>query len=101
MKKVLLSLIFTAAAAQAFAGDNANLQSCAKEYPRAALMNEETGTVAVQVQTDAEGKVVEAKVTKSSGSKTLDKGTITQVQNCKLPKGNAGQFNVEFVWKLS
>jgi len=101
MKKVLLSLMFTVAAAHAVAGDTPNLQACAKDYPRAALMNEETGTVAVQVQTDADGKVVDAKVTKSSGSKTLDKGTISQVQACKLPKGNAGQFNVEFVWKLS
>lgn len=101
MKKFLLSLIVATAAAHAGATNNANLQSCAKEYPRAALMNEESGTVAVQVQTDADGKVVDAKVIKSSGSKTLDKGTLSQVQACKLPKGNAGQFNVEFVWKLS
>lgn len=101
MKKVLLSLIIATAAAHAAAADNSALQSCAKDYPRAALMNEETGTVAVQVQADGDGKVVEAKVTKSSGSKTLDKGTLTQVQACKLPKGSAGQFNVEFVWKLS
>jgi protein TonB len=104
MKKVLCMLALAVAAVNVSAADKseaADLKACAKEYPRAALMNEETGTVQVQVQTGADGKVTDAKVTKSSGSRTLDAGTLQQVKSCKLASRSAGQFTVEYVWTLN
>ncbi|WP_445115843.1 energy transducer TonB [Acinetobacter sp. WZC-1] len=52
------------------------------EYPRDALMNEEQGTVQIRVLVDTSGKVVEAKVKKSSGSKSLDKAATKAYSLC-------------------
>ena len=101
MKQVLFALTLALASTAALAADGADLKACAKEYPRAALMNEEMGTVQVQVQTNGEGKITEAKVTKSSGSRTLDAGTLTQVKACKVASAPSKQFTVEYVWTLN
>lgn len=104
MKKILCMLVLGLAALNASAaekGEATDLKACAKDYPRSALMNEETGTVQVQIQTGADGKVADAKVTKSSGSRALDSGTIQQVKSCKLAARGAGQFSVEYVWTLN
>ena len=52
------------------------------EYPREALMNEEQGTVRIRVLVDASGKVIDAKVKKSSGSKILDKAATKAYSLC-------------------
>lgn len=52
------------------------------EYPREALMNEEQGTVRIRVLVDTSGKVIDAKVKKSSGSKTLDKAATKAYSLC-------------------
>lgn len=52
------------------------------EYPREALMNEEEGTVRIRVLVDASGKVIDSKVKKSSGSKSLDKAAIKAYSLC-------------------
>lgn len=77
----------------------ADFKECKMEYPRSALMNEETGTVQVDVQVDADGKVVEAKIVNSSGHKSLDNGTVSLVKKCKIAKA-AGPYSVEYVWTL-
>ncbi|MDA4934121.1 energy transducer TonB [Acinetobacter baumannii] len=57
--------------------------SCEKpEYPREALMNEEQGTVRIRVLVDTSGKVIDAKVKKSSGSKILDKAATKAYSLC-------------------
>lgn len=76
------------------------------KYPKAALMNEETGTVAMGFLVAVDGKVVESKVEKSSGSKSLDKAALSALSQCKFKPGNkdgkADQLwaKVDFVWKL-
>ncbi|WAU74212.1 TonB family protein [Acinetobacter sp. TR11] len=52
------------------------------EYPREALMNEEEGTVRIRVLVDGSGKVIDSKVKKSSGSKSLDKAAIKAYSLC-------------------
>jgi protein TonB len=45
------------------------------DYPRAALGNEEQGTVGIRLDIDAAGRVVSCTVTQSSGSDSLDTTT--------------------------
>ncbi len=52
------------------------------EYPLEALMNEEQGTVRIRVLVDTSGKVIDAKVKKSSGSKILDKAATKAYSLC-------------------
>ncbi len=76
------------------------------KYPKAALMNEEQGTVALLFLIAADGKVVESKVDKSSGSKSLDKAALNSFSQCKFKPGTKdGKTDqlwakIEFVWKL-
>lgn len=76
------------------------------KYPKAALMNEETGTVSLLFQVSPDGKVNESKVEKSSGSKSLDKAALSAFTQCKFKPGTKdGKADtlwakVEFVWKL-
>jgi protein TonB len=76
------------------------------KYPKAALMNEETGTVTMGFLIAADGKVVESKVEKSSGSKSLDKAALSALTLCKFKPGTKDGkpdqlwARVDFVWKL-
>ncbi|MDO8179591.1 MAG: energy transducer TonB [Undibacterium sp.] len=112
--KASFSLIATAcllaASASSFAAEVAPVmdsKSCdPPKYPKAALMNEETGTVSMGFLVAADGKVVESKVEKSSGSKSLDKAALSSLSQCKFKPGSkdgkADQLwaKVDFVWKL-
>lgn len=76
------------------------------KYPKAALMNEETGTVTLGFLIAVDGKVVESKVEKSSGSKSLDKAALNALSLCKFKPGTKDGkpdqlwARVDFVWKL-
>lgn len=82
-------------------------KSCeSPKYPKAALMNEETGTVTMGFLISPDGKVVESKVEKSSGSKSLDKAALNALSLCKFKPGTKDGkpdqlwARVDFVWKL-
>lgn len=76
------------------------------KYPKAALMNEETGTVSLLFLVSADGKVTDSKVDKSSGSKSLDKAALSAFSQCKFKPGTKDGkpdqvwAKVDFVWKL-
>ncbi len=76
------------------------------KYPKAALMNEETGTVSMGFLVGVDGKVVDSKVEKSSGSKSLDKAALSALSLCKFKPGTKDGkpdqlwAKVDFVWKL-
>ncbi|TDK67003.1 energy transducer TonB [Sapientia aquatica] len=76
------------------------------KYPKAALMNEEQGTVALLFLVSPDGKVTDSKVDKSSGSKSLDKAALQAFSLCKFKPGTKDGkpdqlwAKVEFVWKL-
>lgn len=76
------------------------------KYPKSSLMNEETGTVGLLFVVGADGKVVESKVEKTSGSSRLDKAALSALSLCSFKPGTkdgkAAQMNakIDFVWKL-
>lgn len=81
--------------------------SCeAPKYPKAALINEDTGTVSMSFLIGADGKVSDSRVDKSSGAKSLDKAAITALSLCKFKPGTkdgkpeAVWVKLDFVWKL-
>jgi periplasmic protein TonB len=80
--------------------------NCKATYPRESLVNEETGTVAMQFLVSAAGKVVESKLEKTSGSRNLDKAAMSAVSNCKFKPGSKDGApaqtwtKVEYVWSL-
>ncbi|MFZ6801746.1 energy transducer TonB [Undibacterium sp. Di24W] len=76
------------------------------KYPKASLINEETGTVTMAFLVSADGKVVDSKVDTSSGSKSLDKAAIAAFSLCKFKPGTKDGkveqmwIKVDFVWKF-
>ena len=76
------------------------------KYPKAALMNEEQGTVSLMFLVGPDGKVTDSKIDKSSGSKSLDKAALSAFSQCKFKPGTKDGkpdqlwAKVEFVWKL-
>ena len=77
------------------------------KYPKASLMNEETGSVVVGLLISADGKVVDTRVDKSSGFKSLDRAATTGFSACKFKPGTKdGKVEqiwtkVQFDWSLS
>jgi len=109
LSTLLVSLLL-AAASSAMAAETSPVmdnKSCdPPKYPKAALMNEETGTVGMGFLVGVDGKVVDSKVEKSSGSKSLDKAALTALAQCKFKPGTKDGkpeqtwAKVDFVWKL-
>jgi len=110
MLSTLVSAVLLSAAASALAADTAPVldsKSCEQpKYPKAALMNEETGTVGMGFLVGTDGKVVDSKIEKSSGSKSLDKAALGAFSQCKFKPGTKDGKpdqvwgKVDFVWKL-
>jgi protein TonB len=101
------SLAFGSAAFAADVSPVIDMKSCdSPKYPKAALMNEETGTVTMGFLISLDGKVAESKVEKSSGSKSLDKAALSALSLCKFKPGTKDGkpdqlwAKVDFVWKL-
>ena len=70
-------------------------------YPRASLMNEETGTVTVALLIGPDGKAADSKVEKSSGFKNLDKAARAALAACKFkPAKEPTWQKVDYAWKL-
>lgn len=107
---IIATVCLLAMPAMSFAADVApviDMKTCeAPKYPKAALMNEETGTVGMGFLVGIDGKVTESKVEKSSGSKSLDKAALSALSQCKFKPGSkdgkpdALWAKVDFVWKL-
>ena len=63
-------------------------KSCKAEYPKASLMNEEQGVVSMTFLVSADGKVLESKLEKTSGFKSLDKAAMSAITACKFKPGS-------------
>jgi periplasmic protein TonB len=84
-----------------------NFDTCAKpEYPKSSLRNEETGTSTISFLIGADGSVKDAKLTKSSGFRDLDKAAQSALAKCRFkPATENGQpvetwQPVAYVWNL-
>jgi protein TonB len=81
-------------------------KTCKAEYPKASLMNEEEGAVSLSFLVSADGHVVDARIDKTSGSKTLDKAAVKSLSACKFKPGTKDGApaqtwtKVDYVWKL-
>lgn len=102
-----LSILFIGNANAAVVSPVIDNKSCEMpKYPKASLINEETGTVTMAFLVSTEGKVIESKVDTSSGSKSLDKAAIAAFSLCKFKPGSKdGKIEqmwvkVDFVWKF-
>jgi protein TonB len=85
----------------------ADFNTCARpEYPRSSQRNEETGTTTLQFLIGADGRVMEAKLQKTSGFRDLDRAAQTALSKCRFkPAMVDGQPQqawtaVQYVWTL-
>jgi protein TonB len=84
----------------------ADVNSCRPEYPKSALRNEETGTSTISFLIGVDGRVIDSKVTKSSGSRDLDRAALQALAKCQfkaaLVDGRPEQtwVPVAYVWTL-
>lgn len=108
MKNILIAAALFAASATAFAADSApTIEKCQKpEYPRASLMNEESGAVSFSVLVTADGAVTDTKLETSSGFKALDKAAMHAYSTCKFKpaqkdgKAQQAWTKVQYTWTL-
>lgn len=108
--QVVAALILAVTGSTAIAADVPavfDAKNCKAEYPKTALMNEEQGTVSMMFLVSADGKVLESKLDKTSGFKSLDKAAISAVSACKFKPGSKDGkpdttwTKVEYNWSLS
>lgn len=83
-------------------------KACAKpEYPLSSLRNQEEGTVNLAMLIGVDGKVLEAKVEKSSGSRALDRAAIAGLSLCKFSAGSIDGVpgkswaKLQYVWTIN
>jgi protein TonB len=85
----------------------ADFNTCAKpEYPKSSLRNEETGVSTISFLIGADGRVMDSKITKSSGFRDLDKAAQGALGKChfKAATENGAPVQawqpVQYVWTL-
>lgn len=82
-------------------------QGCATpEYPARAARNGDTGTVRLALLVGADGRVNNARVASSSGSRDLDRAALNALSQCRFQPAVAngqpqeGWAQIEYVWRL-
>lgn len=80
---------------------------CARPvYPASAVRNGETGTVSLALLIGTNGKVSDARIEKSSGSRVLDRAAVAALSDCQFkPATNNGVAEpawgkIAYVWSL-
>lgn len=109
-KLSLVAVLLFTPTLSAFAADtppSIDPKQCVFNYPKAALINEEQGTTTIKVSVDTTGKVTAAELVTSSGSRTLDKATVSVINTCKFTPGikdgkpAAATTTINYVWSLT
>ena len=85
----------------------ADANGCAKpDYPVRAARNGETGTVTLALMVGTDGRVQDARIQSSSGSRDLDRAALNALSLCQFkPAMNngvaeAGWAQIAYVWTL-
>jgi protein TonB len=84
----------------------ANLDGCKPTYPRASLLNEESGVVRVKFVVGADNSLISASVLKSSGYTALDKAAVNGLSHCQFKAAVqdgvsvSSSFVTDYVWSL-
>ena len=81
--------------------------SCEKpEYPPASRRANETGTVLLNFLVDLNGRVVQSRIERSSGSRRLDDAALAGLELCKFQpatvdgRATRAWARIEYVWRL-
>ncbi len=107
--RIIAALVLTSAGSSVLAAEvpaQFDAKTCKAEYPKASLMNEEEGAVAMSFLVSAEGRVLDSKIEKTSGFKNLDNAALKAITNCKfkpgMKDGAVAQTwtKVNYVWAL-
>lgn len=83
-----------------------SIDICRPEYPRASLRNEETGITEVEFKTEETGRLLDLRVSRSSGFRGLDNAVLLALQNCRFKpasingKAVQGHAVMQYVWRL-
>jgi protein TonB len=83
-----------------------NFDACKPTYPKAALMNEEEGTVRLKLEVGADSRLVSASVLRSSGFTDLDKAALAALSNCTFKAATQdgtpirSSLVTDYVWSL-
>lgn len=103
----LLLAVFASAPALAVSSPGApDFSICAKPvWPKAALRAEQTGTVTLEFRVGPDGKVLEARIRKSSGFPLLDEAARDGIQRCTfassaLRSASGTWYPMQYVWSL-
>jgi protein TonB len=84
----------------------ADVNACKPEYPKSSARNEEEGTTTISFLIGVDGRVVDSKITKSSGFRDLDRAAQAALGKCRFkPAMVNGQpeqawVPVQYVWSL-
>jgi protein TonB len=84
----------------------ADVNACKPEYPAKSMRNEETGVSTVSFLIGVDGKVIDSKVTRSSGFRDLDRAAQTGLGKCQFKpamvdgKPEQSWALVQYVWNL-
>lgn len=85
----------------------ADANGCAKpDYPMRAARNGDTGTVTLALLVGADGRVQDARIESSSGSRDLDRAAINALSRCTFQPAmhggvaEAGWAKLAYVWTL-
>ncbi len=104
MKHILLALMMSVGLVSVANAGNAiieNKATCKVDYPKASLMNEEQGTVALSLLVNPDGSVTDSKVEKSSGFKGLDKAAQKSLSACKFKASDKAEWQkIEYSFTL-
>lgn len=74
--------------------------SCAKPaWPEADQKAQHTGTVTLSFEVDANGKVTDSAIVKSSGHAGLDEAARSGIAKCRFSNG-PGKTQLKYVWTL-
>ena len=94
-------------AKKVFSAALANASDCARpDYPARAVRNGDVGTVQLALLIGVDGKVAEAKVQKSSGSRELDRAAVSALSLCTFKPATTNGVaepawgQIAYVWSL-
>jgi protein TonB len=105
----LIATLIVVAGANATANEvpaSLDAKACKVSYPKQSLMNEEQGVTSMQFLVSAGGKVLDSKLEKSSGFKSLDKAALSALAACQFKPGTKDGApsqtwtKIDYAWAL-
>ena len=83
-----------------------NINECKSAYPKESTRAGEEGTTQVRLRVSAEGTLLDAQLTRSSGFERLDNATLSALSQCRYAPGSAAgvltetSATISYRWRL-